>query len=105
MRVQRKYDNEYKAQAVKLAEEIGAVKAYKELGIPEGTLYTWLRQSKSGELDTGGAQKPQKALRLAAANQEQAQRIKQLESEVREKDRVIDCLKEATAFFAASRKK
>ena len=105
MRVQRKYDNEYKAQAVKLAEEIGAVKAYKELGIPDGTLYTWVRRAKNGELDTGEPSKPQKALKLASVNQEQARRIKQLEAEIREKDRVIDCLKEATAFFAASRKK
>jgi transposase len=105
MRIQKKYDMEYKVHAVKLAEEIGAVKAIKELGIPEGTLYTWLRQAKNGELDTGGTQKPQKALKLAAANQELTRRNKQLEAEIREKDRVIDCLKEATAFFAASRKK
>jgi transposase len=105
MKVARKYDKEYKVQAVKLAEEIGTVKAIKELGIPEGTLYTWMRLAKNGELDTGEIQKPQKALRLASVNQEQAQRIKKLETEIREKDRVIDCLKEATAFFAASRKK
>lgn len=34
---QRSYDNEYKAQAVKLAQEIGGSKAAKELGIPDGT--------------------------------------------------------------------
>ena len=32
-RNQRTYDNEYKAQAVKLAQEIGGAKAAKELGI------------------------------------------------------------------------
>ncbi len=32
----RKYDHEYKVQAVKLAKEIGGAKAAKELGIPEG---------------------------------------------------------------------
>lgn len=36
-RTQRKYDQEYKIQAVKLAKEIGGAKAAKELGIPEGT--------------------------------------------------------------------
>lgn len=35
-RTQRKYDQEYKIQAVKLAKEIGGAKAAKELGIPEG---------------------------------------------------------------------
>ena len=32
-RNQRTYDNEYKTQAVKLAQEIGGAKAAKELGI------------------------------------------------------------------------
>ena len=43
---QRKYDKEYKVQAVKLAKEIGAGKAAKELGIPVDTLYgkdVWMR--------------------------------------------------------------
>ena len=39
----RKYDQEYKVQAVKLAKEIGGTKAAKELGIPEGTIHTWLK--------------------------------------------------------------
>ena len=38
-RCQRKYDHEYKVQAVKLAKEIGGAKAAKELGIPEGTIH------------------------------------------------------------------
>ena len=39
-RTQRKYDQEYKIKAVKLAKEIGGAKAAKELGIPEGTIHT-----------------------------------------------------------------
>ena len=38
---QRKYEKAYKVQAVKLAEEIGAGRAAKELGIPVDTLYEW----------------------------------------------------------------
>jgi transposase len=105
MKLTKYYDGKYKVQAVKLAGEIGAVKAINELGIPESTLYTWLRLAKNGELDTGEAPKPQKALKLAEINREQARRMKQMEAEIREKDRVIECLKEATAFFAASRKR
>lgn len=33
---QKSYDNEFKAQAVKLAQEIGGHKAANELGIPTG---------------------------------------------------------------------
>lgn len=36
---QKSYDNEFKAQAVKLAQEIGGHKAAQELGIPKGTMY------------------------------------------------------------------
>lgn len=42
-RSQRKYDHEYKVQAVKLAREISGAKASKELGVPEGTIHTWLK--------------------------------------------------------------
>ena len=38
-RNQRIYDKEYKAEAVKLAQEIGGAKAAAELGIPDGTIY------------------------------------------------------------------
>ena len=45
-RSQRKYDHEYKVQAVKLAKEIGGAKAAKELGIPEGTPVMWMKYGK-----------------------------------------------------------
>ncbi len=38
-RNQRKYNTEYKVQAVKLSNEIGSSKAAVELGIPVDTLY------------------------------------------------------------------
>ena len=47
------YDHEYKVQVVKLAKEIGGAKAAKELGIPEGTLHTWLKAVRVGKLDNG----------------------------------------------------
>ena len=42
-RKQRHYDLEYKAQAVKLAREIGSCKkAADELGISTNTLHSWI---------------------------------------------------------------
>ena len=62
----RKYDHEYKVQAVKLAKEIGGAKAAKELGIPEGTIHTWLKAVRSGSLDIGeGSHTPSSAMSLA----------------------------------------
>ena len=50
---QKSYDNEFKAQAVKLAQEIGGHKAAQELGIPKGTMYTWIKAFKEGRLRAG----------------------------------------------------
>lgn len=47
----RKYDLEYKVQAVKLGRELSGAKAAKELGIPKGTIHTWLKAASSGVLD------------------------------------------------------
>ena len=44
MAEQKKYDKEYKVEAVKLAREIGRKIASEELGVPIGTLYGWVRQ-------------------------------------------------------------
>ena len=64
-RSQRKYGYEYKVQAVKLAREISGAKAAKELGVPEGTIHTWLKAARSGSRD-----KPWKYQNLADAMRE-----------------------------------
>ena len=62
---QKSYDNEFKAQAVKLAQEIGGHKAAQELGIPKGTMYTWIKAFKEGRLSANEAvHKPKNALSL-----------------------------------------
>ena len=62
---QKTYDSEFKAQAVKLAQEIGGHKAAKELGIPKGTIYTWTKAFKEGRLRANEAvHTPNNALSL-----------------------------------------
>ena len=103
---QRFYDKEFKVQAVKLGKEIGFGKAAKELGIPKDTIYGWNKAAKDGRLDLGpGMQTPETAMslaeevqRLRAENKEQAKEIKRLKEE-------NEFLEEASAFFAASRRK
>ena len=51
-KVQRKYDKEFKTQAVKLAQEIGSTNAVAELGILDGTLYCWVSALKKGQLES-----------------------------------------------------
>lgn len=106
MAEQKKYDNEYKIQAVKLAKEIGTTKASSELGIPKGTLYGWLCSANKGNIDLGvGEQTPESGLTLAAE-------IQKLRAEMKKKDKEIARLKEeneflaeASAFFAASHRR
>ena len=83
-RTQRKYDQEYKIQAVKLAKEIGGAKAAKELGIPEGTIHTWLKAVKAGTLDiSDGAHTPESAMSLAEELAMLRKRVKDQDKEIR----------------------
>ena len=51
MAEQKKYEKEYKVEAVKLARESGKKKASEELGVPIRTLYGWVTQAADGSLD------------------------------------------------------
>ena len=104
MAVAKQYDEEFKKQAIKLAKEIGNKAAADKLGIPKGTLGTWLQKARQGEIDTGnGTRTPEESLnqQLQAANK----RIKELEKKNRELEELNEFLEEASAFFAASRQK
>ena len=43
----KQYDEEFKKQAILLSKEIGNAAAAKELGIPKGTLGTWIHKAKA----------------------------------------------------------
>lgn len=102
----RQYDKEYKAEAVKLAKEIGQARAAKELGVPKNTLYGWMRASRMGNLDLGaGAQTPQSAMTLSEEITQLRRQVKNLEKENRRLQKENEFLEEASAFFAASRLK
>lgn len=51
-RIIKTYDQEFKSQAVKLAQEIGGHKAATELGLPDSTIYTWVKAFKEGRLES-----------------------------------------------------
>ena len=106
IKMARKYDHEYKVQAVKLAKEIGGAKAAKELGIPEGTIHTWLKAVRAGTLDIGdGAHTPESAMSLAEELAMLRKRVKDQDKEIRRLKEENEFLEEASAFFAASRRK
>ena len=103
---QKSYDNEFKAQAVKLAQEIGGHKAAQELGIPKGTMYTWIKAFKEGRLSANEAvHTPKNALSLNDELIELRKRVKEQDKEIRRLKEENEFLEEASAFFAASRQK
>ena len=76
MSTSKKYDEEYKKQAIKLAKEVGTSAAAKELGISKNTLHTWVRRANLGEIDTGdGTRTPEESLNLAQQLQAASKRI------------------------------
>ena len=103
---QRKYDMEYKVQAVKLAHEVGAARAAQELGISDNTLYGWMRAEREGRINVGaGNRTPGTALDLAAEVAMLRKQIKDMAKENRRLKEENEFLEEASAFFAASRRK
>ena len=80
-------------QAVKPAKEIGGAKAAKELGIPEGTIHTWMKAVRAGKLDIGeGSHTPAGAMSLS-------EEITMLRRRVKEQDKEIRRLKEESDIF------
>ena len=106
MTQQRKYDHEYKVQAVKLAQEMGSARAAKELGIPKDTMYGWMKAVRDGRLDAGaGVHTPQSAMTLNEELIRLRKQVKDQDKEIKRLKKENDFLEEASAFFAASRLK
>ena len=106
MREVRSYDKEYKVQAVKLAKAKRTKKAAAELGIPVNTLSGWVHKAKNGKLDPGmGEQTHESALTLVAEVEELRRQLKERDKEIKRLKKLNEFLEEASAFFAAGRRK
>ena len=120
MNKRNRYDNEFKAQAVKLALEIGQNKACNALNLPENTLYNWLHAYRKGKLDLGSGMRLQacsltkddelEELRNRYNALEKAYNALEKEHKAAEKKNKslreeVEFLAEACSFFAVSRRK
>ena len=93
------YSNEFKAQALKLSDEVGTKKAAAQLGIPYFTLADWrnrVREKIEGTSPEVGSGRPLT---------EQELRIRELEKENAELKNANEILKDALGFFAKDRRK
>ena len=102
----RQYDTEFKEAAVKLSEKLGVTDAARELGMPDTTLYGWVRAHRNGTLPIAGeATEPEAANRLADEVSRLKAENRELTRQLAEEREIVEILGKTTRFFAVSRKK
>jgi transposase len=92
----RQYTIEFKIEAVRLSESIGGNQAAKRLGIPESTIWNWIRLSRAGKLKAAdGAAVPMKRS-VTEVEAENARLRRELASTKLD----LEIVKKAAAYFA-----
>ena len=92
----RQYTDEFKLEAVRLAESIGGTQAAKRLGIPDSSMWNWIRLSRKGKLKAAdGRATPVKrsVTELEAENS-------RLRRELANAKVDLEIVKKAAAYFA-----
>ena len=93
----RQYTDEFKVEAVRLAESVGGNEAAKRLGIPDSSLWNWVRLRRAGKLKAGDGAAAVPAKRsLAEAEAESARLRRELASTKLD----LEIVKKAAAYFA-----
>jgi transposase len=87
----RRYTDDFKAQAVLLAESIGRAGAARQLDMPIKTLDNWLEASRAGRPPSSPGRKPVGELESELSRLRAENATLKMEREI---------LKKATAFFA-----
>jgi transposase len=92
----RRYTDEFKIEAVRLAESIGGNQAAKRLGMPESSLHNWVRLKRVGKLSAlNGAAVPAKRP-VSELEAENARLRRELASAKLD----LEIVKKAAAYFA-----
>lgn len=89
--VRARYSDEYKSEALKLADKVGVRPAAKQLGVHESQLYGWRGKARQKELSSDAEQR---------LNEENARLKRQLAEQAEE----LAILKKASAYFARNQK-
>lgn len=89
----KRYDQNFKEEALKLSDDIGVKKACEQLNLNYGTLTGWRKQRAKKEK---AGKKPDKELQNENAR---------LRKEIEELKSANEILKDALGFFAADRKR
>lgn len=91
----RKYSNEFKVEAVRLAESVGVAEASKRLGVADANLRNWIDRVRG---DKRKSEEPAKAGKktLAEVEAENSRLRRELESARLD----LEIVKKAAAYFA-----
>lgn len=91
----RQYTDEFKVEAVRLGESIGGNKAAARLGIPESSMWNWIRLSRAGKLKAANATRGPKRS-VAEVEAENTRLRRELASTKLD----LEIVKKAAAYFA-----
>ena len=92
----RQYTDEFKLEAVRLAESAGNGEAAKRLGIPDSSLWNWIRLSRAGKLPGAEAG----AMAVKRPNTELEAENSRLRRELASIKLDLEIVKKAAAYFA-----
>jgi transposase len=93
-----KYSDEERAEALKLADEIGPSAAAQRLGIKVDTIYGWRNRAKNRNIVLNKAGQPMSEHELRAENAKLAKELKESKEEVY-------ILQNALSFFVKRQKR
>jgi len=92
----RQYTDEFKIEAVRLAESIGGTAAAKRLGIPQSSIWNWILLSRKGKLSG----QPAGAVPVKRGVAELESENSRLRRELANAQADLDIVKKAAAYFA-----
>jgi transposase len=92
----RRYTDEFKREAVRLAESVGGTEAAKRLGVPDGSLRNWINRSRGGKLELAERSSVAVKRTLAEVEAENVRLRRELESTQLD----LEIVKKAAAYFA-----
>ena len=92
----RQYTDEFKVEAVRLGESIGGNKAAVRLGIPESSLWNWIKLARAGKLKAADATPGRVKRSVAEVEAENARLRRELASAKLD----LEIVKKAAAYFA-----
>jgi transposase len=92
----RQYTAEFKVEAVRLGESVGGNQAAKRLGIPESSLWNWMRLGRTGKLKAAGGAAVAVKRSVVEVEAENARLRRELASTKLD----LEIVKKAAAYFA-----